>query len=363
MPTAFIIAAAKVEDGQGQLNDVLLLEEQLDGMGVNPVHLVIEPLSADWFAPERPGFYRSGCGPLEALAEAKRLIESGIQAVVISGHDDLKTGYEREERLRKMLVYGDDYPLTQAYTDLSRAFSERHDINDEQFKSLSEALFENHKASYRNALAGDFHEDLLPGPRWFKPITDLFRGVDCANPMVDFSGRLLISNTETADRLEIKAAQRLVIKAVGLSRLSGDGPEHLQEISSYQHLTEAYGQACTESGIDFATRFRQGHALMEAYTCYPVVPMAFLIVSGLVDVLDDIPEFLQQHSITITGGMNLARGAWNNPALNGLITLYHRLCNDSSDSDVAIEDELTLGLVHGNGGLGYRQGVGILEKC
>jgi hypothetical protein len=52
----------------------------------------------------------------------------------------------------------------------------------------------------------------------------------------------------------------------------------------------------------------------------------------------------------------------NNPALNGLITLYHRLCNDSADSEVAVDDELTLGLVHGNGGLGYRQGVGILEK-
>lgn len=79
--------------------------------------------------------------------------------------------------------------------------------------------------------------------------------------------------------------------------------------------------------------------------------MAFLIISGLVDVLDELPEFLAQHSITITGGMNLARGAWNNPALNGLIMMYQRMCKG---------DE-SVGLVHGNGGLGYRQGVAILE--
>jgi hypothetical protein len=49
--------------------------------------------------------------------------------------------------------------------------------------------------------------------------------------------------------------------------------------------------------------------------------------------------------------MNLARGAWNNPALNGLITMYQRMS----------EGDESIGLVHGNGGLGYRQGVAILE--
>ncbi len=352
MSTALIIAAAKVEDGQGQLNDVLHLEGSLAQLGIQPVQLVIEPLSNDWHAPERPRHFRSGCAPLEALAEAKRLIEAGAQAVVISGEDHLKTGYERDERLNKMSVYGPDYPLTQAYTELALAFSERHEIDGEQFKVLAEALFENHKVSFRHALAENFSEDMLPGPRWHQPITELFRGVDCANPLVDFSGRLLITNNQVADLLTIDTNKRLVIKAVGLSRLAGDGREYLQEIAGYEHLKQAYQQACQESAIDFAARFREGQALMEAYTCYPVVPMAFLIISGLVDVLDELPDFLAQHSITITGGMNLARGAWNNPALNGLITMYQRMC-DGSES---------VGLVHGNGGLGYRQGVAIIES-
>ncbi len=351
MSTALMIAAAKVENNLGQLNDVLHLEGKLESLGIHPVHLIIEPLSADWNAPEQPGHYRSGCAPLEALAEAKRLIEAGTPAVVISGEDHIKTGYERDERLRKMAVYGEDYPLTQAYTDLARAFSERHQIDDEQFKELAAALFENHKISYRNALAYDYREELLPGPRWHQPITDLFRGVDCANPMVDFSGRVLITDVKTADLLAVALEHRLAIKAVGLSRLPGDGRDYLEDIAGYEHLREAYEQACQESGINFANRFRDGQALMEAYTCYPVVPMAFLIISGLVDVLDELPEFLAQHSITITGGMNLAKGAWNNPALNGLITMYHRLCDGAED----------VGLVHGNGGLGYRQGVAIME--
>ncbi|MFT7110510.1 MAG: hypothetical protein ACI843_002179 [Psychrobacter glaciei] len=362
MPTALMIAAAKTEDQKGQLSDILLLEQQLNELAIETVQLVIEPLSADWFAAERPGFFRSGCGPIEALAEAKRLIESGAQAVVISGYDHLKTGYQREIRLQKMLVYGEDYPLTQAYTDLAKAFCRHHNINQEQFKSLSSALFANYKASYQQSLGDNFETSLLPAARWYEFITDLFRGVDCANPLIDFSGRVLITNSETADKLSVGKGLRLEIKAVGLSRLSGDGPNYIDEISTYQHLEKAYKQACSESGIDFARRFYQGDALMEVYTCYPVVPMAFLMASGLVDSLSEITDFLQRHKITVTGGMNLARGAWNNPALNGLISVYQRLCISlEAQPSVAPHNKATLGLVHGNGGLGYRQGVAILQ--
>jgi hypothetical protein len=50
--------------------------------------------------------------------------------------------------------------------------------------------------------------------------------------------------------------------------------------------------------------------------------------------------------------MNLAKAAWNNPALNSLILMHHRLCDSSQK----------IGLIHGNGGLGYRQGVAIIER-
>jgi hypothetical protein len=73
----------------------------------------------------------------------------------------------------------------------------------------------------------------------------------------------------------------------------------------------------------------------------------------------DGPDFLKgiaKHSITITGGMNLARAAWNNPALNALVMMHNRLCDDKGG------DHEKLGLIYGNGGLSYRQGIAIVER-
>lgn len=351
-PSAFIIGAAKEQDKVGSLEQVLLLESQLLQNGITPKYLVIEPLKADWHSPEQKSHFRSGCAPIEALAEAKKLIENGETAVVISGEDHIKTGYTREERLSKMAVYGENYPLTQAYTELAHAFSDNHSITKQQFKSFSIALFENYQRSFRNALSDSFTPDLLPDLRWHEPLTDLFRGVDCANPMVDFSGRLLITRADIAEQLGVDKSQWLKVKAVGLSRLDGDGKDYLTEISQYKHLKQAYQQACDEANIDFVRSFKSGKALLEAYTCYPVVPMAFILTSGLVEMLEDIPDFLAEHSITISGGMNLAKAAWNNPALNALVLMHRRLSSGPEK----------LGLIHGNGGLGYRQGVAIVES-
>ena len=251
-----------------------------------------------------------------------------------------------------MAVYGDKYPLTELYTELAHNFRQKHDLEESHFIDLAKHLFENYKASYRNALADNFKEHLLPGERWHQPITGLFRGVDCANPLVDFSGRLIITSAEVADKLNIPNKQWLEIKAVGLSRLESDGPEHIEQIAQYTHLQSAYDDACREADVDFPKVFKNGNALLETYTCYPVVPIAFLLISGLVDIAQNIPQFLKEHSITITGGMNLARGAWNNPALNALITMHHRLIEGPED----------IGLIHGNGGLGYRQGVAIVSR-
>ncbi|NVK43166.1 MAG: hypothetical protein HWE39_18115 [Oceanospirillaceae bacterium] len=350
MSRALIIAAAKTEDSVGCLQQCRELEQRIASMGVGIRELVIEPLSTDWHSPEPEDHFRSGCAPVEALARARELITRGEEVVLIRGEDRLKSGYGRDERLRLMAVYGEDYPLTQAYNDLAAAFLRRHRLDESGFRDIARALFENYKLSYRHALADDFTPERLPGERWYRPLTSLFRGVDCANPLVDFEGRLLVVNEALVRALGIDPRTTIEVRAVGLGRLDSDGPGHIDRIAGYGHLNEAYLACCDAAGIDFADRFRNGEALLEAYTCYPVVPMAFLLASGLVDVLDDIPDFLQQHSITITGGMNLGRGAWNNPALNALISMHHRL----------LEGPETIGMVHGNGGLGYRQGVAML---
>ncbi len=349
---AFIISSAKKQDNLGSVEQVLLLEKKLLSLGIKPKHLIIEPLKTDWHSPEKKYHFRSGCAPIEALSEAKKLIEKGEAAVVINGKDHIKTDYSRQERLKKMAIYGQDYPLTQAYTDLARSFSEINTITPTQFKVYAHALFENYKMTFEKGLSGNPPPKLLPERRWYNPVTPLFRGVDCANPLVDFSGRLLITRADIAKQLGVDCNLWLKVKAVAMSRLEGDGYTFLSEISRYKHLQQAYLQACNEADIDFVPLFKQGQALLETYTCYPVVPMAFLLISGLINTLDDLPNFLAKYSVTITGGMNLARAAWNNPALNALILMHQRLVNGQEK----------LGLIHANGGLGYRQGVAIIER-
>ncbi|MCV6612267.1 MAG: hypothetical protein OIF55_15965 [Amphritea sp.] len=352
MTPTLIIAAAKIIDDNGSLEHCLQLEHQLQQAGIGVTDLTIDPLSTPWHSDIEDNHFRSGCAPIEALARARELISSDQQqAVVISGKDLLRSGYERQERLDLMAVYGPDYPLTKAYNELAEQFIHRHDSSAELFQNLAHHLFENYKCSFRNVVSDDLAADLLPDERWYNNITPLFRGVDCANPLIDFTGRVLLCNPEIADLLTIPASERVIVEGVGLGFLPGDGKQHVEDIVSYDHLQQAYQSACEQASVDFAEQFRQGNALLETYTCYPVVPMAFLLASGLVDLLEQIPEFLEQHRITITGGMNLAKGPWNNPALNSLIEMYHQL-SDSKE---------TIGAVHGNGGLGYKQGVAILS--
>jgi hypothetical protein len=358
MTRALIVAAARTLDTLGSQQHCLDLEARMRQRGIAIRELVIEPLSTDWHSPEPEDHFRCGCAPSEALARAHQLISEGTEAVVIRGEDLIKSGYSRDERLRLMAVYGQEYPLTQAYTDLAENFLARHKLDAERFRELAGCLFDNYSATYQSPPCAGTPDGStqavpsLPGAHWYEPVTHLFRGVDCANPMVDFSGRLLICSQALAQDLAVPQDERIEIRGLGLRRLEGDGRDYIDVIAGYDHLRHAYLECCEMAGIDFARQFRAGDALLETYTCFPVVPMAFLLVSGLVDVLDEMPDFLARHSVTITGGMNLARGAWNNPALNGLISMHHRLLQGSEH----------IGLVHGNGGLGYRQGVAILAR-
>ncbi len=344
----YLISAAKIIDGVGSLQDCIDLECRIHARGYDISVLTIEPLSADWHSELQPNSFRSGCGPIEALAQAQQLIEHGSHAVVITAEDYIKTGFSRAERLEKMSIYGIGYPLTEAYTELSQAFMQLHQIDDDQFKALASALFDNHQASYA-AIEGQSPQI---EPKWFEFITPLFRGVDCANPLVDFSGRLLLCSDELRQQLCLDKSDVLELAGVGLGQAAGDGKAHLSEISRYQHLTQAYQECCRRAEVDFCREFKAHRALLEVYTCYPVVPLAFLLSSGLVDSLDEVPHFLQQYPVTVTGGMNLARAAWNTPTLNALVECFQGLLD--SDKDMA--------MVHGNGGLGYRQGVALLRK-
>ncbi len=349
MSSQLIISAVKVVNNIGSLDHCLELEHKIKAYGYDIHKLHIDSLGVDWNSPEGADNFRSGCAPIEALAYACELIKQGKPAVLICGEDNIKTGYSRDERIEKMAVFGS---VMDAYNELAQCFLKKHQLDESTFRELTNDLFNNYVVSYRKVLGDNFSSKLLPSENWFQPITSLFRGVDCANPLIDFKGRVLIVNESLAEQLGCAAQNMIVIKAVSLRRLDKDGLDQIDEIVKYEHLHDAYHSCCYKSQVDFKAELEKGNALLDVYTCYPIVPMAFLLASGLIASLAELPSFLNKHSITITGGMNLARAAWNNPALNAMISMYHCL----------LHDDKQYGMVHGNGGLGYRQGVALLGR-
>ncbi|OMH32711.1 hypothetical protein [Motiliproteus sp. MSK22-1] len=355
MSKTVIVAADKIIDGQGNLDRSQAMESRIRSQNITPVSLVIDPLKAGWHSPVADNHFRSGCAPIEALKRAFELINNdGEHAVIISGEELLKTGYDREERLRLMAIYGSDYPITEAYNELAGQFILNSGASESLFKQCAEGLFNNYKKTFlADAIAKSQGDPQIPGDKWFNPITSRFRGVDCANPLIDFNGRLVLVSDALARELGVGAQQQVAVSGVDVQILDGDGREYIDQISTYEHLRLSFLNSCEQAGVNFSSRFKNQQALLEVYSCYPVVPMAFMLVSGLIRTLAELPELLKSYAVTVTGGMNLARAPWNNPALNGLITMYQQLQADTPQK---------LAAVHGNGGLGYRQGVAILEQ-
>ncbi|SFC05436.1 hypothetical protein SAMN05660443_1344 [Marinospirillum celere] len=342
MHQAFIIAAAGRQDGQGSLAELDKMREQVTEAGLKLERLVIDPLKAGWNSPKPRNHFRSGCAPLEALAFAHtQLKEGAFEAVLIEGQDAIKTGYSREERDELMQeVFGPDYPLPEAYTDLARYFCHQQGLSFDEFRKLRDALFENYRRSAPEAAVDE---------RWYAEITELFRGVDCANPYTDYSGGLLLTRDDLLGSFDCSQPP-VEVKGVGIGFAQGDGADHLEELADYWHLEKAVHYANLQAEMEFAEEFNAGKALLEAYTCYPVVPLALLLRGDFVGSVEEIPAWLGKHRLTLKGGMNLNRAPWNLPALRALIEMTLALHNNPG----------MLGGVHGNGGLGYKQGFAIL---
>lgn len=343
MHRAFIIVSGGCQDGVGSLETLHATSKQVTEAGLKLEHLVIDPLSLGWDTPLERNHFRSGCGPLEAIAYAQtQLREGAFEAVLIEGSDAIKTGYPRKERQALMEIYGKDYPITQAYTDLAKQFCHEQGMTFDQFRRLRDVIFENFRRSAPDKAVDD---------TWLQAQTELFRGVDCANPYADYTGGLLLTRDDLLDKFELTQPV-IEVAGVGIGYAQGDGIDYLEELATYWHLEKALYYANLEAGLNFADVFNQGKALLEAYTCYPVVPLALLLHGKFVNSWQALPAWLQQHSLTLNGGMNLNRAPWNLPALRALIEMTQALQTS----------EQTLGGVHGNGGLGYKQGFAILKR-
>ncbi|MGH1373429.1 MAG: hypothetical protein ACRBBW_15420 [Cellvibrionaceae bacterium] len=351
MSQTLCVAAARHVDGVGSLSVVeQLIERLMAELQLSPRRLTIDPLSVDWHSPVDQDHFRSGCGPIEAIKVAYDLIASGEEgAVLIEGRDFLRSEYGSEQRRDAMSIYPDGPALTEAYDQLTQHYLTKNGLTISQFLQLRDLLFENHWRCFSAKTKGAKR----PSAKWFESITELFRGVDCANPVIDFDGKLLLCSRSVAADLRLPEDQLVTIVDVALGSVEGDGPAYADDIARYQHLSSAVHTIETSLNTTVKSLFERG-LLLDLYTCYPVVPIACLRALGLATTYAELLEFIEKNDITQTGGMNLARGAWNNPALNGLVAMYETLSNQRVD-------QRSHGLVHGNGGLGYRQGLVLMS--
>ncbi len=351
MQKPLVLAYGRKTDGIGNIDNVFQRFDDLQNKDFRLCELVIDPLFAGWDTPVKPGHYRSGCAPLEALDNAYSLIiENQYDAVLIQGKDDLKTGkeYSGDKRKKWMAIYN-GITIPEAYNKLADTFIKKNGVLEEDFFLLVDALYQNHK---RAAIQRGIYKE--PDIKWFEKMTPLFRGVDCANPYIDFHGAILMGNSRAFQFLfqENEIEKRIEMSGTGLGSTVGDGEKYIEEIVEYKHLQKALKTAEDISGISLKQELFNHNIFLELYTCYPIVPLAFLYKTGMGHTSEEIRRILENIPVTVTGGMNFARAPWNNPALNGAIALLEELKHSS----------VKYAMVHGNGGLGYKQGVAFFTQ-
>jgi hypothetical protein len=342
-----IAAAGRVIDGRGSLAEVDTARQLLEASGARVREYRIAPLTFGWHAPLSEGYLKSACAPIEGVvAEREGIKAETVDAVLISGVDHIKSDFAGRpgERDRLMRAYG-ELTFLAAFDLVADAFRMRVSMTLHEFEDLAERLFENYWATWE-ALHPRAER---PDDRWFAKVTTHFRGVDCANPNLDFDGALLVTTPEQALSAGCDPARIVDIRGVALEQRCDDEIECIGEIVAYEHLSAAYEDACRQAGLDVRKLLLDGRARIEVYTCFPVVPIAFLLATGLAPDADQMRDFLRAYPVTITGGLNLGRAPWNNSTLNAIVQATEMIRSGTP----------IIG-IHSNAALGYKQGFTVL---
>ncbi len=343
-----IVAADSIVDGRGDHQRSNILLSEVKARGIPITEYIIDPLKVGWGSPTKENHFRSGCAPVLALDEAVSVLKQNPDVcVVVKGQDFLRSQYSSAERRRLMRVY-QGMEIYEAYDYLAKEYTKKVGFSASEFKLIAEALFENYKRTFLEKKGRDGFP--LPARRWYDFVTELFRGVDCANPVIDFSGKLVLVSSSLVKELPEQYRRGISVKAVATEVLDFDGPDYVLELAEYGHLKRVFERTLDETGINFRRMFLDRKLLVELYTCFPVVPLAFLLETGLASNFAEVMDIIENIPLTVTGGMNLGRAPWNNPVLNSVIQICEKLEEDQ------------IGACHGNGGLGYAQGFCLLEK-
>lgn len=301
--------------------------------------------------------YKSGASPIQALADADELIQCGLyDAVFIFGYEPLLTNkhvYGKETVANAMNIFENE-SIIKCYNEIAHKLRKECGLSETEFIDLSDQLFMNYSKTYERVSRTEVSQDR--GRRLDDLHGDLFKLTDCANPNIDFSGGIILANESTTNFLQVPKKNKINVLGVKYVTVEGS-PDKLDKIvgkreNVFPHLRKAFLQAQSKSNIDVVEEFKNENLSLEVYTCYPPIPIAFLLATGILETVNQLPDFLDRYEITITGGMNFAKAPWNNPALNGVIDMYQKLK----------EGPVSFGLVHGNGGIGEIQGVVILSS-
>lgn len=346
----YIIAADKIVDQQGNHNSTEKVLARSQKLKLSISTLEIVNLAKRWEDKLKKNEFKSGASAMDAINKARKLlVTKKADVVVIKGQDFLKTGYAKEDRDNFMKLYRKKFTPMDGYNKLVPAFLRFHGFSETDYFQGREALFENYSRTWK-----ELHPNANPPEgRWFQPLTKYFRGVDCANPHVDYSGQIIITNEKTADLLKVPKKDRVQIIGNAFTKLSIDGFESIPKIAPYLHLKRTITKSLREAKINFNHEFLKGRAALDAYTCYPVVPMGLLLRLGLIKDLQELPSLLKNHEVTVTGGLNLGKAAWNLTSLNAIIAMREKLISSK---------KIQYGLIQGNGSLGNQQGITILKK-
>ena len=304
---------------------------------------------------DKLNYYRSGAGPIHALSDARQLIDHHLyDAVFIFGFEPLLTGkkiYGSAALSRAMDIFNGPNLLS-CYNGLAVAICRKYGLAKEDFLTLADLLYRNYCHTYEGIDQKQLTEARPRGRFMEDRGAPLFRITDCANPNLDFAGGIIVANNEAADLLAIANQRQLDIISVQHAMVEAD-PEDLSKISGgelFPHLSHIFTELKQESGIDLCAE--SAAVMLDAYTCYPPIPLAFLICGGFMETPRQLEEVLAARDITINGGLSLAGAPWNNPVLSSLVSMYEKLPAARAH----------WGLVHGNGGIGEAQGLALLQK-
>lgn len=193
----YIIAADRIIDGQGSHKETEHILKKATKTNLNVRTLTVVNLARRWEDKLSSDEFKSGASAMAAIEKARKILKAKkADLVVIKGEDLLKTGYQKEDREKFMKLYQNKYTPLDGYDRLVPLFLKQNRLTEKEYFQIRDQLFENYLRTWKSIN----RENKLPDERWYQPLTKYFRGIDCANPNVDYSGQIILCSEKIADK-------------------------------------------------------------------------------------------------------------------------------------------------------------------